>query len=134
MIRTVIALVLAAHGIGHSIGILQTLKVTTSDPAWDGRSWLLSDVAGPTVTDIVGVALWAIALAGFVILGGVVMGWLPQDWWTPVAVISSVASLSGLALFPTAFPTFSTIGALVVDVVVLVAVLWYHWVPGDLAA
>jgi hypothetical protein len=28
----------------------------------------------------------------------------------------------------------STLGAAVVDVAVLVAVLWFHWVPADLPA
>jgi hypothetical protein len=46
--------------------------------------------------------------------------------------VSSVASLLGLVLFPAAFPVFSTIGALAVDLVVLAAVLWIHWVPSDL--
>ena len=68
------------------------------------------------------------------ILAGVVMGWLPAGWWAPLAVIASVASISGIVLFPTAFPTFSTLGALAVDGAVLLGVLWYHWVPGDLAA
>ncbi len=37
-------------------------------------------------------------------------------------------------MFPLAFPTTSTIGALVVDVAVLAAALWFHWAPSDLAA
>lgn len=32
-----------------------------------------------------------------------------------------------------AFPTFSSLGALVVDLVMVAAVGWYHWVPNDLA-
>jgi hypothetical protein len=134
MIRIAVALLLAAHGIGHSMGIVQALKVTTVNPAWDGRSWLLSETVGTTITSVIGVALWSVALAGFVVLAGVVMGWLPDDWWAPLAVVSSVASLAGLALFPSAFPTVSTMGCLLVDVVVLAAVFWYHWAPSDLAA
>jgi hypothetical protein len=37
-------------------------------------------------------------------------------------------------LFPMAFPTFSSIGALVIDAAVLVAVGWFHWLPSDLAS
>jgi hypothetical protein len=62
------------------------------------------------------------------------MGWLPEDWWGPLAIVSSVASLAGVVLFPLAFPTFSTVGAVAVDVVVLASVLWFDWVPSDLAA
>jgi hypothetical protein len=62
------------------------------------------------------------------------MGWLPVAWWAPLAVGSAIVSLVGLLLFPLAFPTVSTIGAFAVDVVVLVAVLWTDWEPGELAA
>ena len=135
MVPTIIvALVLLAHGIGHSMGILQALKVVIINPAWDGRSWLISGVAGRTLTQAIGVVLWAVALIGFVVLAGVVVGWLPEAWWGPLAIVSSIASLAGLALFPTAFPTFSSVGALVVDLAVLASVLWFDWVPSDLEA
>ena len=134
VLKIVLALVLLGHGIGHSMGILQVFKVATVNPAWDGRSWLLSRVAGKTLTRVVGVALWAVALIGFVILAAVVIGWLPETWWGPLAIVSSVASLAGLALFPTAFPTFSSVGALVVDLAVLASVLWTDWVPSDLGS
>ena len=72
-------------------------------------------------------------MIGFVVLAGVVMGWLPATWWAPLAVASSVVSLVGIVLFPAAFPLTSTIGAVAVDAAVLVATLWLHWVPSDLA-
>ena len=134
MLRYLIALVLLAHGIGHTIGILQTLRLTTVNPGWNGDSWLLTGVAGSTVTNAVGIALWTAAMLGFVLAAGVVVGWLPADWWRPLAIGASLCSLAGILLFPAAFPTFSTIGALVVDVVVLGAVLGSQWAPTDLAA
>jgi len=134
VLRYLIALVLLAHGIGHTIGILQTLRLTTVNPGWNGDSWLLTGLAGSTVTNAVGIALWTAAMLGFVLAAGVVVGWLPADWWRPLAIGASLCSLAGILLFPAAFPTFSTIGALVVDVVVLGAVLWSQWAPSDLAA
>ena len=134
MLRYLIALILLAHGIGHTIGIMQTLRLTTVNPGWNGDSWLLTGVAGSTVTNALGIALWTAAMLGFVLAAGVVVGWLPEDWWRPLAVGASLCSLAGILLFPAAFPTFSTIGALVVDVVVLAAVLWSQWAPSDLAA
>jgi hypothetical protein len=133
MLKIVIALILFAHGIGHSMGLLQTFRIATVNPAWNGESWLLTGVAGPTATQAIGAVLWGAALVGFVALGAVVLGWLPESFWTPLAVAASVMSLAGLVLFPIAFPTVSSIGALVVDGAVLVAVLWFRWVPGDLA-
>ncbi len=132
MVKLVVALVLLAHGIGHSMGILKVFNLATVNPAWQGDSWILSGFAGASVTNAVGVAIWTASIAGFAALGGVVMGWLPASWWEPLALGSAIVSLAGLVLFPIAFPAFSTIGALVVDVGVLAAVLWFHWVPADL--
>ena len=129
MFRIVIALVLLAHGIGHSMGPLQVFKVATVNPLWDGDSWILGRVVSPTAAQGLGVVLWAIALVGFVVAAAVFVGWLPMGWWQPVAVGSAVVSLIGLVLFPAAFPVFSTIGAAAVDVAVLVAVLGLHWLP-----
>ena len=132
--RIVVGLLLLAHGIGHSMGIMQVAKVATVNPGWDGRSWLLSDIAGATMVELIGVALWSIAMLGFVALAAIVFGWLPGTWWQPLALIASLASLAGLLLFPMAFPTFSTVGALVIDLAVLGSVVWYHLEPGDLGA
>lgn len=134
MLKIVIAVVLLAHGIGHSMGLLQVFKVATVNPQWHGDSWLLSGIAGTTGTQAIGVILWALAIAGFAALAAVVVGWLPQEWWAPLGIASSVVSLVGLLFFPIAFPTFSTIGAMAVDLAVLAAVLWFHWAPTDLAA
>lgn len=132
--RFVIAAVLFAHGIGHVMGPLQIFKVAVINPTWSGDSWLLTGVAGQTFSQAVGLVLWTTALIGFLAAAAVVMGWLPAEWWTPLALVASVASLVAIALFPAAFPTASTIGAVVVDVAVLLAVLWFHWAPTALAA
>ena len=127
MVKVVLALVLLAHGIGHSMGLLQAFKVATVNPQWQGDSWILSGIAGPTITTAVGVVIWSAAILGFTALAGVMLGWLPATWWQPLAVAAAAVSLVGLFLFPVAFPTMSTIGALAVDVILLVAVLWERW-------
>jgi hypothetical protein len=134
MLKIVIALVLLAHGIGHSMGLLQLFKVATVNPQWHGDSWILTGPAGTTATQVVGGLLWTAAIVGFAALAAAVLGWLPASWFPPLAVCSAVVSLAGILLFPIAFPTFSTLGALVVDVVVLVAAIWYHWLPADAGA
>ena len=134
MLKVVIGLVLLGHGIGHSMGLIQVFKVATVNPQWHGDSWILTGLTGGTVTNALGAVLWTAAIVGFAALAGVVVGWLPASWWEPLAIGSSVVSLVGLLFFPIAFPTFSTIGALIVDVAVLTAVLWYHWTPSDLVA
>ena len=134
MLKIIIALVLLSHGIGHSMGLLQVFKVATVSPQWNGDSWLLTGSGGSAVSQIVAVSLWTLAIVGFAALAAVVVGWLPEAWWLPLAVGASAASLAGLFLFPVAFPLFSTIGAFAANVVVLVAALWFQWVPSDLAA
>jgi hypothetical protein len=134
MLKIVVGLVLLAHGIGHSMGLLQIFKVASVNPQWHGDSWILSGVAGPTATQAVGAIIWTIAIVGFAAVAGVVVGWLPAEWWQPLAIVSSVVSLVGVAFFPIAFPLFSTVGAVAIDVAVLAAVLWFHWVPADLGS
>ncbi len=134
MLKIVIGLVLVAHGIGHIMGPLKVFGIAAANPGWDGSSWILTGLTGTSAAQAVGVVLWFIALVGFVALGLVVLGVLPEGWWAPLAVVSSIASLAGIVLFPIAFPTFSTIGALVIDVAVLAAALWLDWTPSDLAA
>jgi hypothetical protein len=132
MVKILVGVVLLAHGIGHSMGLLQTFKVATVNPGWQGDSWILTGVLGNTVTQAVGVSIWTLAMLGFAALAGVVIGWLPATWWQPLSIASAALSLAGLALFPVAFPPISTLGALAVDAVVLAAVVWFHWTPGDL--
>ena len=134
MLKVVLALILAAHGIGHSMGLLQLFRIATINPEWHGDSWLLTGALGTTVTQAAGVACWSVALVGFVALGAVTVGWLPVSWWAPLAIGSAVASIIGLVLFPIAFPPFSSIAAAAVDVAVLAAVLWLHWTPDQLTA
>lgn len=131
MFKVVIALVLLAHGLGHSMGLLQIAKVAVVNPQWSGDSWLLTGPFGVTGSHIVGGIVWTVAIVGFATLAAVVMGWLPVAWFQPLAVGSAVVSLAGLVLFPAAFPTFSTIGAFLIDALLLAATVWYGWVPAD---
>jgi hypothetical protein len=115
------------------MGPLQVSRIAVINPAWNGDSWLLTGVAGQTVSHAIGLVLWMTALIGFVLAAAVVIGWLPATWWVPTALVASVASLVAIALFPSAFPTFSTIAAASVDIAVLVAVLGFQWTPEALA-
>jgi hypothetical protein len=131
MFKVVIAIVLLAHGIGHSLGLLQMLKVATVNPEWHGDSWLLTGPVGITATHLVGGVLWTAAIVGFAALAATVIGWLPAAWFPPLAIGSAAVSLVGVLLFPVAFPVTSTIGAVVIDVAVLGAAVWLRWLPTD---
>ena len=38
MVKIAVAVLLLAHGIGHSMGLLQIARIATVNPGWDGRS------------------------------------------------------------------------------------------------
>jgi hypothetical protein len=132
MLRIVLALVLFAHAVGHILGPLQLLGISNVKSAWQGDTWLLSGL-GPTLNQVLGVVLWSVAMAGFLAIAALVMNWLPADWWAPLAIGSAVLSLVSVVLFPGALPTLSLVGAVAVDLIVLLAVVWLHWTPAALA-
>jgi hypothetical protein len=80
MIKVILALILVAHGIGHSMGMLQLFRVATINPQWNGDSWLMGGPVLTTVAQVVGVIAWLAALVGFVAVAGVLLGWLPIGW------------------------------------------------------
>jgi hypothetical protein len=132
MLRIVLALVLFAHAVGHILGPLQLLGISNVKSAWQGDTWLLSGL-GPTLNQVLGVVLWSVAMAGFLATAALVLNWLPADWWAPLAIGSAVLSLVSVVLFPGALPTLSLVGAVAVDLIVLLAVVWLHWTPAALA-
>ncbi len=132
MLRIVIALVLFAHAVGHILGPLQMLNISTVKSAWQGDSWLLTGL-GPTFNQMLGLVVWTVALAGFVAAAAVVLNWLPADWWAPLAIGSAVVSLACILLYPGVLPMFSLVGAITVDLVVLLSATWLHLTPAALA-
>lgn len=132
-IRVVIAVVFILHGIGHIMGILSAAGLFVTEQ-WHSRSWLLTDALGDVVARVIAGVIWLVVVIGFLGVGMGMLGWLvPQAWWRPLAVASSIISLIGLALFWNAFAAFfNKAGAIGVDVATLVAVLLAHWPPTDI--
>jgi hypothetical protein len=125
----IIALVLFVHGVGHSMGLFPITGFQSTE-TWNARSWLLTDLLGDTITRVIGFILFLVPLVGFVLAGLGLLGWLvPHEWWRQLAVISSVISLVALGLFWNAFVALfpNKIGAIVVDVAVLVGLLVTDW-------
>ena len=128
-LRFIIALVLFIHGIGHIMGVMPILGLSTME-TWNARSWLLTDLLGNTITRIIGFILFVAALIGFVGAALGLMDWLvPHEWWRSLATVSSVISLVAIGLFWNAFVSFfpNKIGAIVVDAAVLVGLLIANW-------
>lgn len=119
--RMLIAAVIAVHGIGHTYFLVYALGLDKR--VQTGRSWLLSGRLPDAAVKAVGILIWLLATAGFVAAGVGVFG--QHDWWRGLAVVSSVISLLGLALFLQAKLPFFNAGAM--DAIILVALLLLHW-------
>ena len=109
---------LFVHGVGHSLGFFKT-----------GRSWLLPNASRKTVALVAGI-FWALAILGFVAASLSFLGFLlPTTAWRQLACIFAVESIIGLILFGGPWPKFNLTAAFLFNVLVLVALLWYHWPP-----
>jgi hypothetical protein len=129
-LRIAIAVILIAHGVGHYMGMLSTLGVKlsrTSSP----DSWLFTNLLGDKGSRAIGFIIWLLALLGFIGAGLALLGLLiPQAWWQPLAVISAIISLVGLIFFWNAFAMFfNKLGAVGVNVAVLISLLFLRWPP-----
>jgi hypothetical protein len=130
-IRIITGIVLMGHGIGHAMGILAVLGVKLSE-THSPDSWLLTDLFGNSLTNIIGLLTWLLALLGFVGAGLGLAGWLvPHNWWQTLALSAAIISLVGLFFFWNAFPFLfpNKVGVICVDIAALICVLWLHWPP-----
>jgi hypothetical protein len=137
VLRAIIALVFAFHGVGHAMGVIPALGILNLEGTdqgwlqqWSSRSWLLTDLLGEGVSRLICAVVYLLALVGFVAAALALTGWLlPHDWWRPLATGSAVLSLVALALFWNAliflFP--HKVGALAVNIATLVCLLALNW-------
>ena len=128
-LRALVAVVLFIHGIGHVMGVMPALKLATVE-GWNSRSWLLTPILGETISRILSIILFLGALVGFVASALALLGWVvPHDWWRTLAVVSAVISIVTIVLFWNAFVAFfpNKVGALGVDIAVLVCLLVLNW-------
>ncbi|UCF20310.1 MAG: hypothetical protein JSU87_02560 [Gemmatimonadota bacterium] len=132
MLRVAVAVVLIAHGLGHALGILPLFGIKLSG-THAFTSWLVTEQLGGAATRGLGLTLWLAALIGFVVAGLGLLDWLvPPDSWQPLAIAAALASLVAIALFWGGLPFFfpNKVGAIAVDLAVLVSLLWLRWPPG----
>jgi hypothetical protein len=128
-LRLIIAGILFIHGIGHVLGIMAALNLSNVK-GWSSRSWLLTGLIGEKASRVISFLLFLAALVGFVGAALALMGWLlPHEWWRSLSVISAAISLVALGLFWNAFPSLfpNKIGAIAVDIAVLVGLLLLDW-------
>lgn len=114
ILRPLLAIIIAAHGIGHILFLIPLLGI--ADWGQATHSWLLSDI---TAARLVGTVIWVAVVIAF---GAAVLGLMTQQsWWRTVAVAAAVVSTIGLLLFWAAPVTGSVWAALIVNVVIVIA-------------
>ncbi len=120
LLRWVLAIVLLAHGVGHVMGFVASW--TTVPMGFTDRPWLLSDAitVHSTVGRVFGL-LWLVAMGAFLVGVYGLIG--HQVWWRPLLIAAALISLFVILPWWNTVTPGSRIGAAVVDVVVLVALL-----------
>lgn len=126
--RTILALAVAAHGVGHVLLLVPCLGIAQWGQS--SHSWLLSGAMGDSLTRLIGSLLWLAVVAGFAAAGVGLLG--QRDWWRTLAVAASVVSLLALGLFATGIDSQPLLSAALMDVAILVALLWVRWPSADL--
>lgn len=119
-LRIVLAIVVAAHGLGHILFLVSLLGV--ADWGQATQSWLLGS---GWLAKGLGAAIWLAAIFGFL---AAAVGLLQVSvWWQQLAIIAAIVSSVGLLLFWLNPPGSPVISALVFDLLVLIALLVFHW-------
>jgi hypothetical protein len=125
----IVALLLALHGLVHASFVSPAPPKTANGPEWPfdlGRSVLLTPLGlDAASTRVVGVALLAVVLVGYLVAAATALGLGQSAWFAPAVGVASVASVALLALF---FHPWLVLG-FAIDAVLLWAVAMKGWVP-----
>jgi len=124
MLRTIIALVIGAHGVGHLIGVVGGLRPGGMSWGGSGDSWLLSSALGRFTGAAEGI-LYAIPTIGWLTAAVLLFG--SNEAWRPIAIGSSIASLVAIGLFPNQLQLGSAVGAVAVNLAALIGLLLLDW-------
>jgi len=121
ILRILIAGALFVHGIGHTLGFWM--------PA---RSWLFPNWGEP-VLRIISSTFWILAAMGFLASLLCFLGVLvPYHLWRFLVIGAAIVSILGLVVFWGTWPVFNTVGALGMNIAVLLTQLWFHWPPSSM--
>jgi hypothetical protein len=119
-IKIAVLAVLIGHGLGHFMAPQAAFVPPGAFPrqahAIVGSDLTIVSSAGKGLA-----LLWLVPLAGFLI--GTYGLWTGQDWWRPVLAVASIASIMSVLPWWGVMPTFSYLGAIAVDIAVLVGIL-----------
>ena len=126
--KTIIAVFLFVHAIGHVQGVIASLGVIKAEK-WHVRSWLFDRLLGEKGSQILATILFSVCVLGFLATAFSFLGvGLPHDWWRTLAVIFAVPSVISLMAYWNAFAMFfNKVGAIGVNGWILIGVLLMKW-------
>jgi hypothetical protein len=130
MLKLLLAVFLAAHGLIHASYFSPVPARTAGGPEWPfemARSWLVTGLGLDVGTvRMLGGALIAVTVTAFVLAALSTAGIaIPATWWAPMVVLGAVTSAAQLALF---FHPFLVIG-FAIDAALLWAAFVAQWTP-----
>jgi len=127
-LRTIIAIFLFVHAIGHAQGVVAALGVIKSN-TWNVRSWLFDGLLGEKGSRMLAMVLFAVCVIGFLATAFSFLGiGLSHESWRTLAVIFAVLSVLGLVAYWSAFAQFfNKIGAIGVNGWILIGLLLLKW-------
>ena len=126
--RTLIAVFLFIHAIGHIQGVIASLGIIKMEN-WHVRSWLFDGLLGEKGSRTFALILFAICTLGFLATAFSLLGiGLPHDLWRTLAIIFAFPSVLGLVAYWNAFAMFfNKIGLIGVDAWILIGLLMMSW-------
>ncbi|TFH01965.1 MAG: hypothetical protein E4H13_03470 [Calditrichales bacterium] len=130
-VRIIFVFVLILHGVGHFWGILAAFGVQVG-ATQSANSWIFTDLLGDKAAKGLAILLYLSATVCFIAAGISLQGWaLTMRNWQGLAVIAAIISLVALGSFWNGFPYLfpNKIGAILVDGLLLVTLLWLRWPP-----
>jgi len=128
-LRLSAAALLGLHGLGHILGLFPILGFPLTDEH-SSRSWLLTPILGNFLSSLLQLLIFLAATLSFLGAAMALFNWqIVFVLWQLLSIFGAALSLFGLVMYPRSFPTLfpNVIGALVVDLGVLAALLWLRW-------
>lgn len=127
-LRTIIAIFLFVHAIGHIQGIVASLGVIKLEN-WNTRSWLFDGLLGEKVSRVLATILFSIIVLGFLATAFSFLGiGLPHSAWRSMAIIFAFTSVLSLIAYWQAYAMFfNKVGAIAVNGWILIGLLIMNW-------
>lgn len=128
IIRTIIAVFLFVHAIGHIQGIVASIGVLKSE-TWHVNSWLFDGLLGERGSRILALILFAICVLGFLATAFSFIGiGIPHTYWRTLAVIFAFPSVLTLVAYWNAFAMFfNKVGAIGMNAWILIGLMLMKW-------